>query len=102
MAALIRENEQLRNVAAAAIKLRRLGQLADQHQENLEKLWDENPHMTKSATASVMYQMAYDKALDAFDDAVVGACESGMDWAQDHKIEMKVVQLTPNPHQAKK
>src|ERR1700685_2470484 len=89
MAALIRENEFLRNVASAAIKVRRIGQLADKYQENLEALWEERPDMTKSGTGGIMYAQAFETALQRFDETVLKAAAAEMDWAADHKIRIK-------------
>ncbi len=56
VAALIRENEVLRKVSSATIRLRQVGKMADERQEGLEKLWDENPDMPHSLTSSLMYE----------------------------------------------
>jgi hypothetical protein len=92
-AALLRENAILMKVASAAIKLRRIGQLADQHAENLEKLFEERPDMTRSGTASIMYAQAFETAMADFDQAVLDAASSGMDWEQEHGIETKPIKL---------
>ena len=87
-AALIRENEHLRAVASAAIRLRRVGQLSDRLEEAMKELFAENPSMSRSGTMAYMYAQAFDTAMKAFDDAVLAAALVGMDWAQDHKIEV--------------
>lgn len=84
MARLIRENEMLRDVCAAAMRLRRIGQLADRYQENLEDLYRENPTMPRSATGSIMYAQAYETALKHFDDLAMKAAASGFDWEREN------------------
>ena len=86
IAAVLRENELLRSVAAKAIRLRRIGMQCDQCTNALEELWRENPDMSRSGTQEIMMEQAFQTAMDAFDLAVLRAADEGMDWAKDHGI----------------
>ncbi|HVR57589.1 MAG TPA: hypothetical protein VMT72_12265, partial [Pseudolabrys sp.] len=85
-AALLRENELLRSVAAKAIRLRRIGMQCEECSEALERLWKDNPEMTRSGTQGLMLDQAFKTAMDAFDLAVLRAADEGMDWTKDHGI----------------
>ncbi len=87
-AALVRENQFLRKIVYAAMRCRRIGQLADAYEEDLEELWKKEPHMTKSRTGSFMYAQAYDTALRELDLAILDAADNKMDWAIEHKIKL--------------
>ena len=91
-AALIRENELLRKVAEAAMRVRRIGQQADQYEINKEELYRKDPQMPKSGTGSLMFAQAYETALKHFDEAVLEAAAAGMDWAAEHgKLGPRIV-----------
>ncbi|MCZ7856052.1 hypothetical protein O9X81_05450 [Agrobacterium salinitolerans] len=82
VAAIIRENEFLRDVAEKAIKLRRLGMALDDFEEAHEALIKETCGvMSRSGTARMMYESAFKTAMDDFDHAVLKAAEAHMDWA---------------------
>jgi hypothetical protein len=85
-AALLRENELLRSVAAKAIRLRRIGMHCDELDTTLTKLWEETPDIPRSGTQQIMMDQAFKTAMDAFDLAVLRAADEGMDWAKDHGI----------------
>lgn len=91
LAAVLRENELLRSVAAKAIRLRRIGMTADECDKSLGELWDENPDMPRSGTQRIMMDQAFKTAMDAFDLAVLRAADEGMDWAKDHGIPRPVL-----------
>lgn len=83
VAAILRENEFLRDVAAKAIKLRRIGMALDTIQEAQEQLAREtNGVISKSGTARMMYESAFATALSDFDQAVLRAAEARMEWAE--------------------
>lgn len=84
VAKLIRENELLREVCAMAIRLRRIGQKADEYEEAKAALYAESPHISRSATGAIMYAQAYETALSAFDAAVMKAAAAGFDWERDN------------------
>lgn len=82
VAAILRENEFLRNVAEKAIRLRRIGMFLDELDEVQEKLIKEtNGVISRSATGRMMAETAFKTAMDDFDHAVLRAAEAHMDWA---------------------
>jgi hypothetical protein len=95
IAAIIRENEILRKVAAAAIRLREIGKACDRYDESLKTLWDESTEMPRSLTATIMFQQAFEVAMRHFDEAVLDAAAAGFDWLRENQA---LGPLTPLPH----
>lgn len=82
VAAILRENEFLRDVAEKAIRLRRIGMFLDELDEVQDKLIKEtNGVISRSATGRMMAESAFKTALDDFDHAVLRATEAHMEWA---------------------
>lgn len=75
VARLERENVVLRRVAVAAARARRIGLALDDLESGAEKLYRENPDMTRSATGLVMAASAYNTAMDQFDKALLEAAD---------------------------
>lgn len=83
LAAYIRENEFLRDVASKAIKLRSIGRSLDAIEEGWEQLIKEtNGTISRSGTARMMYESAFQTAMDDFDQAVLRSAEAKMEWAE--------------------
>lgn len=83
VAAILRENEFLRDVASKAIKLRRIGMALDAIQEAQEQLVKEtNGMISRSGTSRMMYESAFATAISDFDQAVLRAAEARMEWAE--------------------
>lgn len=83
LAALLRENELLRSVASAAIRLRHAGRLCDEYEATINEFWANNPHITRSATMALMLESAFKTEMENFDNAVSKAALAGMDWAHE-------------------
>lgn len=82
IAAILRENEFLRDVAEKAIRLRRIGMALDDLEEAQDKLIREtNGTMSRSGTGRMMYESAFKTAMDDFDQAILRAAEARMEWA---------------------
>jgi len=82
VAALIRENQFLRDVAEKAIRLRRIGMMLDELEDVQERLVKETGGvMSRSGTGRMMAEISFKTALDDFDQAVLRATEARMDWA---------------------
>lgn len=86
LAALLRENQLLRAVAAKAIRLRRIGMQCEDCEKALDELWRDNPDMPRSGTQGLMLEQAFKTAMNDFDLAVLRAADEGMDWAKEHGI----------------
>lgn len=97
VAALLRENEVLRALASAAIKLRNLGRLCDDQEATLEEYWTNNPQVTRSATQIMMLRQAFETQMEAFDAEIVKASLTGMDWATEWKRPMTKIVKEPHP-----
>ncbi len=92
-AAIIRENELLRDVASKAIRLRHVGRLC----EDIEAAYDElrsnsDGHLGRSATMQLMREQAFATARDDFDQAVLRAAEAGMNWADEWKRPLAAIE----------
>ena len=97
VAALLRENQMLRDVAEKAIRLRRIGMQTDELDDVMQRFYDDNPHITRSATQAMMLEQAFKTAMSDFDQAVLTAAESGMDWAANHGIAKPTAVATAQP-----
>lgn len=86
LAAVLRENELLRAVAAKAIRLRRVGMRCEECEDAMLELAEKRPDITRSGTQRLMLEQAFKTAMDDFDLAVLRAADEGMDWAKDHGI----------------
>lgn len=83
VAAIIRENQFLRDVAEKAIRLRRIGMLLDDLEEAQDRLVKETGGvMSRSGTPRIMAEVSFKTALEDFDQAVLRATEAHMDWAR--------------------
>lgn len=90
VARLVRENAMLRRVAVEAARVRRMGLAMDGLEENMEKVWREDPEMTRSATGMLMAGASYQAALNRFDTALL---ECGEMFLRDPFAEE--ISLTP-------
>lgn len=99
VARLARENAALRDVAAKAARLRRLGRACDQIEDGMEKMWREAPELTRSATGMLMAATAYETALLDFDRSLASCAEM---FARDPYAEEIALHPTeanpPQPH----
>ncbi|SFG87761.1 hypothetical protein [Ensifer sp. OV372] len=87
VAALLRENQFLRDVAEKAIRLRRVGMILDDLDEVQERLIKETGGvMSRSGTSRMMAEIAFKTALDDFDQAVLRATEAHMEWAKETEV----------------
>ncbi|MCZ4089368.1 hypothetical protein [Sinorhizobium psoraleae] len=93
VAALIRENQFLRDVAEKAIRLRRVGMLLDELDDVQDRLSKETGGvMSRSGTGRMMAEISFKTALDDFDQAVLRATEARMDWADPQPAALKEVE----------
>ena len=83
LAAILRENEFLRDVAEKAIRLRRIGMYLDEMGEITERLVKEtNGTISRSGTPRIWAEASFKTAMDEFDKAVLAAFEAKMEWAK--------------------
>lgn len=97
VARLLREAHHYREIAAKAIRLRRMGQAADQAQEVHAKLLSDNPTMARSLTAYAMFEHAFSVAMDEFDKAVLAAA---MDFVTFDDIDLPAPPMPTPPRSA--
>ncbi len=94
MAALIRENEILIDIVIKAIRLRNMGKLDDQVDEEMRV--NTNGRLGRSGTIRMMHDQAFDTAMKDFDESILDACEKGMEWADTWK-SVKPVEVKTQP-----
>lgn len=88
LAAILRENQFLRDVAEKAIRLRRIGMMLDELDDVQERLSKEtNGTISRSGTPRIWAEASFKTALDDFDHAVLAAFEAKMDWAKSLKSD---------------
>ncbi len=75
LARLQRENKALLKVAYAAARLRRIGRACENVEESDAAFRKANPDASRSATAAVMCEVAFQTAMQEFDQAMMEAAE---------------------------
>ena len=93
LSAYMRENKLLRDIAEAAIKCRGMWHQIDQAETALEKLYEERPDMTRSATMQIMLHQALRKYEQQLENAIASAAAAGLQW--EDKDTVAVLAIVP-------
>lgn len=83
LAAVLRENKFLREVAEKAIRVRRIGMYLDKIDDITDELVKEtHGTISRSGTPRMWAESAFTTAMDEFDKEVLAAFEAKMEWAK--------------------